>query len=32
MSKSVVISFESDKVRFFDFQATEGGYYDRISE
>jgi hypothetical protein len=32
LSKSVVISFESDKVRFFDFQATEGGYYDRISE
>jgi len=24
LSKSVVISFESDKVRFFDFQATEG--------
>jgi len=32
LSKSAVISFESDKVRFFDFQATEGGYYDRISE
>jgi hypothetical protein len=32
LSKSVVISFESDKVRFFDFRATEGGYYDRISE
>jgi len=32
LSKAVVISFEGDKVRFFDFQATEGGYYDRIWE
>jgi hypothetical protein len=30
LSKAVVISFESGKVRFFDFQAMSGGYYDRI--
>jgi hypothetical protein len=30
LSKAVVISFESDKVRFFDFRKMEGGYYDRI--
>ncbi len=32
LSKAVVISFEGDKIRFFDFQATAGGYYDRIWE
>jgi hypothetical protein len=31
LSKAVVISFEGEKIRFFDFQATVGGYYDRIS-
>jgi hypothetical protein len=29
LSRAVVISFESDKVRFFDFQAMFGGYYER---
>jgi hypothetical protein len=32
LSKAVVISFEGEKIRFFDFQAMEGGYYARISE
>jgi hypothetical protein len=31
LSKAVVVSFEGEKIRFFDFQATVGGYYDRIS-
>jgi hypothetical protein len=31
LSRAVVISFEGEKIRFFDFQATVGGYYDRIS-
>ena len=29
LSKAVIISFESNKVRFFDFQAMSGGYYER---
>lgn len=32
LSKAVVVSFEKDKVRFFDFQLMAGGYYDRIAE
>jgi hypothetical protein len=32
LSKGVVVSFESDKIRFFDFQAMSGGYYERISQ
>lgn len=32
LSKAVVVSFENDKVRFFDFQAMDGGYYERIGE
>ena len=32
LSKSVVISFEGDKVRFFDFQEMSGGYYERIGK
>jgi hypothetical protein len=32
LSKSVVISFEGDKIRFFDFQEMSGGYYERIGE
>jgi hypothetical protein len=32
LSKAVVVSFERDKVRYFDFQAFSGGYYDRIAE
>jgi hypothetical protein len=32
LSKAVVVSFEGDKIRFFDFQAMSGGYYARISE
>jgi hypothetical protein len=30
LSKAVVVSFEVDKVRFFDFQVMAGGYYERI--
>lgn len=30
LSNSVVISFENNKIRFFDFRAMEGGYYRRI--
>jgi hypothetical protein len=30
LSKSTVISFESDRVRFFDFELMEGCYYHRI--
>jgi hypothetical protein len=29
LSKAVVLSFESDKVRFFDFRSMSGGYYRR---
>jgi len=29
LSKAVIVSFESNKVRFFDFQAMSGGYYER---
>jgi hypothetical protein len=29
MSKAVVVSFEGSKIRFFDFQAMQGGYFDR---
>jgi len=29
LSKAVVISFEADKVRFFDFRKMSGGYYSR---
>jgi len=32
LSKAVVLSFEGDNIRFFDFQAMSGGYYTRISE
>ena len=32
LSRAVVVSFEKDKVRFFDFQVMSGGYYDRIPE
>jgi hypothetical protein len=32
LSKAVIVSFEGDKIRFFDFQAMSGGYYARISE
>jgi hypothetical protein len=32
LSKAVVVSFEGDKIRFFDFQAMAGCYYERISE
>jgi hypothetical protein len=31
LSKAVIISFEGQKIRFFDFRATVGGYYDRFS-
>lgn len=31
LSKAVVISFEGEKIRFFDFQSMSGGYYERIS-
>jgi|ERR1700734_2174267 hypothetical protein len=31
LSNAVIISFEGEKIRFFDFHATVGGYYDRIS-
>ncbi len=30
LSKAVVVSFESSKIRFFDFQMMSGCYYDRI--
>lgn len=30
LSRAVVVSFEGDKVRYFDFQVMFGGYYDRI--
>jgi hypothetical protein len=32
LSKAVVVSFEGDKVRFFDFQTMSGGYYERIRD
>ena len=31
LSKAVVVSFEGDKIRFFDFRSMSGGYYERIS-
>lgn len=30
LSKSVVVSFEGSKARFFDFRVMSGGYYERI--
>jgi hypothetical protein len=30
LSRAIVISFEKDKVRFFDFEKENGGYYSRI--
>jgi len=30
LSKSAVVSFEGDKIRFFDFHSMSGGYYERI--
>jgi len=30
LSKSIVVSFEGDKVRFFDFDRMSGGYYRRL--
>jgi len=32
LSKAIVVSFEGEKVRFFDFQAMSGGYYARIGD
>lgn len=32
LSKAVVISFEGDKIRFFNFQAMAGGYFQRLSD
>ncbi len=32
LSKAVVVSFENDKVRFFDFHTMSGGYYEKIRE
>lgn len=32
LSQSVVVSFEVDKIRFYDFQQNIGCYYDRIRE
>lgn len=32
LSRSVVVSFENDKVRYFDFRKMAGGYYRRIHE
>jgi len=31
LSKAVLISFERDKIRFFDFTKMSGGYYQRTS-
>ena len=30
LSKSIIVSFEGSKIRFFDFQKMSGGYYDRM--
>jgi len=30
LSKASIVSFESEKIRFFDFQTMSGGYYERI--
>jgi hypothetical protein len=30
LAKAVVISFEGDQVRFFDFNRMSGGYYERL--
>ncbi len=32
LSKAVVISFERDRIRFFDFQTMAGAYFERIKE
>jgi hypothetical protein len=32
LSKAVVVSFESDKIRYFDFQVVDGGYYQRFKD
>jgi hypothetical protein len=32
LSKAVIVSFEGDKIRFFDFQTMSGGYYERIRD
>jgi len=32
LSRAVVVSFEGDKIRFFDFQTMAGGYYERIRD
>jgi hypothetical protein len=32
LSKAVIVSFESDKVRFFDFQPMAGAYFNRIKD
>jgi hypothetical protein len=32
LSKAVIVSFEGDKIRFFDFHAMSGGYYERIKD
>ena len=32
LSRAVVVSFESEKVRFFDFQSMTGAYYKRIRD
>jgi hypothetical protein len=32
LSMSIIVSFESDKVRFFDFQTMKGGYFERIKD
>jgi hypothetical protein len=32
LSKTVVISFETNKIRFFDFRQMDGGYYKRLRE
>jgi hypothetical protein len=32
LSKAAIVSFEENKIRFFDFQTMFGGYFDRISD
>ena len=32
LSKAVVVSFEGNKVRFFDFQKMSGGYYKKLGQ
>jgi len=31
LSKAVVVSFERNKIRYFDFHVLDGGYYERVS-